>query len=91
MSITDLQFLIEMDKILFKRNFEEAIERLTAFYNQQSEDRIFVSFKPPSKSLKEFAKKYANEYVSYPDPYERLEFWSQYMHAFPGGLSPFSH
>ena len=69
-----------MKKILYKKNFEEVIERLTSFYNQQAEDRIFVSFNPPSKSLKEFAKKYANEYVSYPDPHERLEFWSQYLH-----------
>ena len=68
-----------MKEIIYKRNFEEAVERLSALYNQQAEDRIFAVFNPPSKSLKEFAKQYKNEYVTYPDPNERIRFWDCYL------------
>lgn len=40
---------------------------------------IFVVFNPPSNSIKRFAKHYANEYVTYPDPFERIKFWRRYL------------
>ena len=69
-----------MKEILYKRNIEEAVERLSSLYNREAEDRIFAVFNPPSRSLKEFAGKYKNEYVTWPDPAERVEFWSRYLH-----------
>jgi len=68
-----------MNEIRYKKNFEEVVERLTSLYDQKAEDRIFVVFNPPSKSLKEFAKQYANEFVTYPDPHARIEFWDRYL------------
>ena len=68
-----------MNEILYKKNFEEVVERLTSLYDQKAEDRIFVVFNPPSKSLEEFSKQYANEYVIYPDPHARIGFWDRYL------------
>ena len=68
-----------MNTITYKRNTDEVIERLCSLYDRQVQDRIFARFDVPQKVLAEFNKKNPEGYCTYPDPYERIEFWDRLL------------
>lgn len=68
-----------MDKITYKKNPESVLERLKLLYARKAGDRIFATFKMPSKTMDEFRANNKNEYTTYPDPLERAYFWDRLL------------
>ena len=63
-----------MRGVQYKSNASDVMEGLTALANRKAGDRIFAAFVPPSRTMKEFQKKYQG-FTQYPEPHERILFW----------------
>ncbi|MCS7304086.1 MAG: hypothetical protein NZ602_03125 [Thermoguttaceae bacterium] len=68
-----------MEKLAYKPNLAEVIERLRLLYQGQAEDQIFAEFEISSAVLQEFAQKYPGGFCEYPDPEERATFWDRLL------------
>jgi hypothetical protein len=66
--------------LLYKKNAEEVIKRITSLLEGEASDRIFASFVLPSEAMKDFQKRYTESFFSeYPDPFERVAFWDRHL------------
>lgn len=68
-----------MNNIQYKKNADSVIERLTLLYERKASDQIFALFKLPSKTLADFSANNKEEYVQYPDPEKRINFWDSLL------------
>jgi hypothetical protein len=64
-----------VNRLSYKPNLQESLERLRLLYQRQAEDRIFASMSVPSPTLGRFAQKYSHGSCEYPDMAERVKFW----------------
>ena len=69
----------EMDEIMYKKNASSVMERLKLFYERKTPDQIFANFKIPSQTMDEFRENNKAEYISYPAPRERAQFWDHFL------------
>ncbi|MCK5701188.1 MAG: hypothetical protein KAI29_08550 [Cyclobacteriaceae bacterium] len=69
----------EMDEIIYKKNASSVMERLKLFYERKTPDQIFANFKIPSQTMDEFRENNKAEYISYPNPQERAQFWDHFL------------
>ncbi len=68
-----------MPSLEYKTNCSEVLERLRAFYDRRSGDRILATMEVPSRAIEEFQASYPASQCNYPDPLERVEFWDCYL------------
>ncbi len=68
-----------MENLLYKKNLDETIERLTLLYDRKAQDRIFAAFNIPSPTLGKFRQQYKEGFCDYPDPVERSRFWDSLL------------
>ncbi len=68
-----------MSSLEYKPNCSEVLERLRAFYDRRSCDRILSTMQVPSRAIEEFQASHPTSQCDYPDPVERAEFWDRYL------------
>lgn len=66
-----------MNKLKYKANYEDVLQRLKTFYEQRPQDRIYARFDVLSRALRQFRLDHAPGYCDYPNPQARLEFWDK--------------
>lgn len=66
-----------MNQLAYKANSEAVIERLRAFSERRTPDRIYATFGVPytSRTLAAFRAVHIEGECAYPDPAERIAFW----------------
>lgn len=68
-----------MSSIAYKKNIQSVVNRLTAFYERNAEDRIFVVYKLNSQTMKDFGVTNPAGQVEYPEPKQRARFWDSLL------------
>jgi hypothetical protein len=68
-----------MPSLEYKPNCVEVLERLRAFYDRRSEDRILATMQVPSRAVEEFRASHPASQCDYPDPLERADFWDRHL------------
>jgi len=68
-----------MSSLEYKPNCAEVLERLRAFYDRRSGDRILATTEVPSRAIEEFRVSHPATQCGYPDPAERADFWDRYL------------
>ena len=66
-------------KLAYKHNAGEAVERLSALWSHEAYDRIFAHMVVPTKTLTSFTAEHEDGMVAYPDPAERIKFWDSHL------------
>ncbi|MHB1355568.1 MAG: hypothetical protein ACYCZF_06295 [Anaerolineae bacterium] len=70
-----------MSSLAYKANCDAVIERLRAFAERRTPDRIYATFGVPytSQTLASFRSLYSEGECVYPDPGERIAFWDSLL------------
>lgn len=68
-----------MPSLEYKPNCPEVLDRLRAFYDGRSGDRILATMQVPSQAIQEFQASHSASQCGYPDPVERAEFWDRHL------------
>jgi hypothetical protein len=63
----------------YKQNLAETLERLRRLYAREAQDEIFATFEIPSEAIERFADAYPQGYCEYPETQERTAFWDAYL------------
>jgi hypothetical protein len=73
-----------MTDLACKPNAEQVVERLGALYERRAADHVFAAFIPAAgPATKEFRATHREGPCDYPDPVERIAFWSRVLSERP--------